>query len=139
LLELAVFQLFEKIVQVELDPYLHNLAVLKSEEEDLAEVFYVITGRGVAPKFTSVGTAEHYPHGYAVAVFHYIANAVVDIRKGFKEIFQKGGLVGDGFARLCTVQKNMDQKTVCKDILQQLQFLLIDDLFEVGSGNRFVA
>ena len=32
MLELAVFQLFEKIVQVELDPYLHNLAVLKSED-----------------------------------------------------------------------------------------------------------
>ena len=100
---LAAFQLFEEIVQVELDPDLYDLAVLESKEEYFTQVFYVIAGRRVAPKFTFVGTAEHYPHGHAVVVFHYIADAVVDIREGLKKIFQEVCLFGDGLATLRTI------------------------------------
>jgi hypothetical protein len=58
---LAAFQLFEEIVQVEVHPDLYGLAVLESKEEYLIEEFYVIAGRGVAPKFTFVGTAAAKP------------------------------------------------------------------------------
>ena len=100
---LISFQLFEEIVQVELDPDLYDLAVLESKEEYFAQVFYVIAGRGVAPKFTFMGTAEHYPHCYAVVVFYYIADVVVDIRESLKEIFQEVGLFGDGLSTLRTI------------------------------------
>jgi hypothetical protein len=42
-------------------PDLYGLAVLESKEEYLIEEFYVIAGRGVAPKFTFVGTAAAKP------------------------------------------------------------------------------